>query len=66
MFRATGSHRGGHGPDQCRHEGSREESHWHGEMLRAVRATVQQVCTRLLYWIVRNNAAQNINKLKDF
>lgn len=38
--RTTGPHRGGHGPDQRRHEGSGKESDWDGEVLRDLRSAV--------------------------
>ena len=43
VHRTTGPHRGGHGPDQRGHERGREELEWHGEMLRHLRAALQQV-----------------------
>lgn len=38
--RTTGPHRGGHGPDQRRHEGGGKESDWDGEVLRDLRSAV--------------------------
>lgn len=41
LLRTTGPHRGGHGPNQCRHARGRKESQRNGEMLWHLCATVQ-------------------------
>ena len=43
MTRATGPYRGGHGPDQPRHAGRREEPGGPREMLWPVRAALEEV-----------------------
>lgn len=54
--RATGPYRGGYGSNQCRHEGSREESLRNGGLLWSVCTALPEVSFTIKIFIVIQSA----------